>query len=156
MILFGGVFVVSYFNKDYWDFDGCINECIHRGYKTGNCLWPFEAEEGNIDNENFLDIGSCVIEQSKHCGNKGQCNCYCENNSLINGDNMSEEDNKTDDFLLCIELGCSKDTIYVGSINSDKYYGCDCHYALRIKPENIVCFEDDQDALSSGYVKSEC
>ena len=56
----------------------------------------------------------------------------------------------------CVELGCSSDTIYVGSVNSDKYYECNCHYADRIKPENIICFSSDADAESNNYTKSEC
>lgn len=56
----------------------------------------------------------------------------------------------------CVSLGCSADTKYVGSKNSDKYYGCDCHYAKRVKPENIVCFKDDKEALDRGYEKSDC
>ena len=56
----------------------------------------------------------------------------------------------------CTELGCESNDVYVGSINSDKYYSCDCHYAKQIKPENIICFTSDDDALSKGYVKSEC
>jgi hypothetical protein len=30
------------------------------------------------------NIGSCLIEFSKHCGNKGQCNCYCGNACVPN------------------------------------------------------------------------
>ena len=56
----------------------------------------------------------------------------------------------------CIDLGCPSESIYVGSVNSDKYYSCDCHYANRIKPENIICFISDDDAQSKGYIKSEC
>lgn len=56
----------------------------------------------------------------------------------------------------CTDLGCSADTQYVGSKNSDKYYTCDCHYAKRINPENIICFKDDEDALADGREKSEC
>jgi len=56
----------------------------------------------------------------------------------------------------CIELGCSADAKYVGSINSDKYYECRCGWAKNINPENIVCFKSDEDALADGRVKSEC
>lgn len=57
---------------------------------------------------------------------------------------------------VCQDLGCSEDTVYVGSINSDKYYVCDCHYAKRIKPENIICFSTDEEAQNQGYTKVEC
>ena len=56
----------------------------------------------------------------------------------------------------CVELGCSFDTLYVGSINSDKYYECSCRWAKNIKPENIVCFSSEQEAEDKAYVKSEC
>ena len=56
----------------------------------------------------------------------------------------------------CTDLGCPVDTAYVGSINSDKYYECSCHYADTILPENIVCFVSDADAIEKGYTKSDC
>ncbi len=62
----------------------------------------------------------------------------------------------TTDVNPCEELGCTADDIYVGSVNSDKYYECSCHYAQRINPENIVCFKNDAEALADGRTKSEC
>ena len=56
----------------------------------------------------------------------------------------------------CIDLGCDDDAIYVGSINSNKFYKCNCHYANRIKKENIFCFRSDMEAKMNGYVESEC
>jgi len=56
----------------------------------------------------------------------------------------------------CTARGCLENAIYVGSINSDKYYECGCHYADRILPENIICFIDNADAEVKGYVRSEC
>lgn len=56
----------------------------------------------------------------------------------------------------CIELGCDAGTKYVGSKNSDKFYTCDCYYADRIKPENIVCFTSKQEAEADGRTESEC
>ena len=56
----------------------------------------------------------------------------------------------------CIELGCPKGSIYAGSVNSDKYYDCDCRYAKNINPENLVCFSSDNEALNDERVKSEC
>ena len=57
---------------------------------------------------------------------------------------------------VCQDLGCPEGTAYVGSINSDKYYVCDCHYSKRIKPENIICFSSDAEAQSMDYVKIDC
>jgi len=56
----------------------------------------------------------------------------------------------------CVELGCEENDVYVGSVNSDKYYECDCRYAKNINPENIVCFKNDAEALSDNRTKSEC
>jgi len=56
----------------------------------------------------------------------------------------------------CLALGCPEGTIYVGSVNSDKYYVCDCHYADTILPENIFCFSSESEAIDLGYVKVEC
>ena len=56
----------------------------------------------------------------------------------------------------CIELGCPAGTIYAGSINSDKYYECDCRWAQNVLPENLVCFESDEQALADQRTKSEC
>jgi DNA/RNA endonuclease YhcR with UshA esterase domain len=57
---------------------------------------------------------------------------------------------------VCQSLGCPEDSIYVGSVNSDKYYVCDCQYAKRIKSENIICFSSDSEALRNNYTKVEC
>ncbi|MFZ5982567.1 MAG: Ada metal-binding domain-containing protein [Patescibacteria group bacterium] len=46
------------------------------------------------------------------------------------------------------------DCLFVGSKNSTKYHLPTCSSAKRIKPENIVCFKSDQEALSSGYEPS--
>jgi hypothetical protein len=43
---------------------------------------------------------------------------------------------------------------FVGSKNSNKYYPPTCSFAKRIKPENVVCFKNEQDAESKGYQKS--
>ncbi len=56
----------------------------------------------------------------------------------------------------CTELGCSSNAYYVGSINSDKYYECSCRWAKNINPENIICFNSEQEAKDKGYVRSEC
>ncbi|MBN2015087.1 MAG: hypothetical protein JW778_07900 [Candidatus Altiarchaeota archaeon] len=52
----------------------------------------------------------------------------------------------------CSALSCPPGTNFVGSLSSDKYHNCDCRYAKKIKPENIVCFSSREDAESEGYV----
>ncbi|MBS3100074.1 hypothetical protein J4463_02560 [Candidatus Pacearchaeota archaeon] len=56
----------------------------------------------------------------------------------------------------CAMLGCSEDALYVGSVNSDKYYSCECHYAKTIKKQNIICFSSDAEAEEKGYEFIEC
>ncbi len=46
--------------------------------------------------------------------------------------------------------------MFVGSKNSDKYHKMDCRWATQIKPDNIVCFKDVEDAKSKGYVPASC
>ena len=70
----------------------CKNDCINDGWNDGQCEWPriTDEEKWLIKNEgrNFgfpyskiENRGSCVEaflgSKSAHCGNKGQCNCYC-------------------------------------------------------------------------------
>lgn len=45
---------------------------------------------------------------------------------------------------------------FVGSKNSDKFYVPTCSWAKRIKPENLVCYPDEQTALAKGKTKSDC
>jgi methylphosphotriester-DNA--protein-cysteine methyltransferase len=40
----------------------------------------------------------------------------------------------------------------VGSITSKKYHRPDCRYAQKIKPENLVRFENAMDARRQGYL----
>jgi hypothetical protein len=41
---------------------------------------------------------------------------------------------------------------YVGSKNSNKYHLPTCRWAKNIKPENVVCFSDENDAKLKGYL----
>ena len=73
------------------------------------------------------------------------------------GDDVNDEEvTIEDEGLACLELGCPDGTLYVGSINSDKYYVCSCHYAERINPENLKCFVSDSEAVEMGYLKVDC
>ncbi len=46
-----------------------------------------------------------------------------------------------------IQTSCT----FVGSKNSDKYHSPSCSYAKRIKPENVVCFKNKEEAEGRGY-----
>ena len=51
----------------------------------------------------------------------------------------------------CASLGCPDDTLYVGSLNSDKYHECTCKWAQKISEKNLACFKSKQDAEDKGY-----
>ncbi len=74
------IILIISFNSGYWNLKTCDSECIHRGYDMGTCRWPSEMSEDDIE------IGSCLVPNSRHCGNKGQCNCYCEYETSIGGE----------------------------------------------------------------------
>jgi hypothetical protein len=79
----------------------CKNDCIADGWDEGQCEWPRMMSEVewknyiakyNLNESNFEGIifpeevenrGPCVEAflwaKSAHCGNEGQCNCYCFN-----------------------------------------------------------------------------
>jgi flagellar basal body-associated protein FliL len=67
-----------------------------------------------------------------------------------------EDSELTENQQRCVELGCPENSVYIGSINSDKYYECECHYADGINPENRICFFSDSEAEQNGRIKSEC
>jgi hypothetical protein len=56
----------------------------------------------------------------------------------------------------CFEIGCDANDVFVGSINSDKYYECNCRYAKNINPENIICFKTEQEAEADNRTRSKC
>ena len=45
---------------------------------------------------------------------------------------------------------------FVGSKNSNKFYPPTCSYAKRIKPENVVCFKNAEEAIGQGRTESKC
>ncbi len=45
---------------------------------------------------------------------------------------------------------------YMGSKNGKKYYTTGCSGAKRIKPANIIYFQNTQDAQLQGYSKGSC
>lgn len=49
-------------------------------------------------------------------------------------------------------LAPSQNCTYVGSKNSNKYHLPTCRWAKQIKPENIVCFKDAEDAAAKNYI----
>lgn len=45
---------------------------------------------------------------------------------------------------------------YLGSKNGTKYYTPQCSGVRRIKPENIIWFQSEQDAQLQGYTAAKC
>lgn len=41
---------------------------------------------------------------------------------------------------------------FVGSKNSNKYHLPSCRWAKQIKPENKICFKDENEAKAKGYL----
>jgi len=52
--------------------DRCQEECEGYGYLEGVCVWPTEVETP------ALELWGCVLEGTRHCGNEGQCKCFCQ------------------------------------------------------------------------------
>ena len=80
---------ISYFvfiDDTYRNNNQCKSDCLKKGFENGGCKWPKEMT-GEIESlegiepyyENVENLGSCVLTFTRHCGNKGQCNCYCFN-----------------------------------------------------------------------------
>ena len=63
----------------------CQSACVEAGFEKGECKWPTEVEQP------YFILGPCVIPLSKHCGNGGQCNCYCYNLSQSKPDIQEEK-----------------------------------------------------------------
>ncbi|MFH1822921.1 MAG: hypothetical protein ABH830_04440 [Patescibacteria group bacterium] len=76
----------------------CHEKCIKDGWEDGQCNWPSEMNEAEWNSimkrqiekysatfpyAEITNRGSCVESffgvKSRHCGNEGQCNCYCFN-----------------------------------------------------------------------------
>jgi hypothetical protein len=49
-------------------------------YDNGSCLWASEAQTYMPN-----PIGQCYVPGNRHCGNVGECSCYCWYNSQANG-----------------------------------------------------------------------
>lgn len=54
------------------------------------------------------------------------------------------------------ETGESKQAVFVGSRNSNKYHLPDCQWAKRIKKENEIWFKSEKEAQEKGYESCSC
>ena len=150
LALFGIVFVLSYFsnNSDSNRPQACTEEAklCSDGSAVGRIGPGCEFEKCPDENNNQI-VG----------GDKDEHGCIGSAGYVWSEEKQEcirewEETLKQE----CINLGCGEDNLFVGSINSDKYYNCDCRYAQQINSENIICFKTDEEALNDERVKSEC
>lgn len=87
---------------------------------------------------------------------------YLQGNSFNEGqDNGSFEINGTKEEIEgikqeCVNLGCEEGSVYVGSIESDKFYKCTCGWAKQVSTENLICFKTREEAIDDGRIESEC
>jgi|LGVC01.1.fsa_nt_gb heat shock protein HslJ len=63
----------------------CQSGCVEAGFEKGECKLPTEV------GASYFILGPCVIPSSKHCGDEGQCNCYCYNITRPKPDIKEEE-----------------------------------------------------------------
>jgi hypothetical protein len=97
VILVGVILLISLFSPAKSGIR-CHDNCIKDGWQDGQCEWPslmnetdwnfkfqIQDKKSNLTFP-YVEIenrGSCVEAflgtKSRHCGNEGQCNCYCFN-----------------------------------------------------------------------------
>lgn len=56
---------------DYLSSDDCLAACTAKGYTSGSCMKPIEADSS------FFKEGSCIVYGLPRCDREGKCNCYC-------------------------------------------------------------------------------
>lgn len=86
----------------------------------------------------------------------GQESCQADQNTPSQTQNSALEGQKQAQTAKTITAQNSSAAVgvncaFVGSKNSDKYHLPNCQWAKRIKPENIVCFQNEEEARSKGY-----
>jgi hypothetical protein len=59
---------------------------------------------------------------------------------------------EADASLPASSTSLQEDARFVGSATSKKYHRPDCRYALKIKQENLIYFQSEEDAKEQGYL----
>lgn len=96
VILVSTLLLIPIFHPNVNSNQKCHDKCLKEGWQDGKCDWPKLMNENDwnivmkeeIEKYNATfpytkieNRGSCVEAflgvQSNHCGNEGQCNCYC-------------------------------------------------------------------------------
>lgn len=102
----------------------------------------FEAGifKGRELKENPIVIEKTVIEKTiEKSDNQTPENAPVAQNSLTIGEKTPASANV-------------QNCAFMGSKNSNKYHLPACRWAKQIKPENTVCFKDENEAKSKGYL----
>ena len=116
----------------------CIVSAISFGF---GALWGQKWQQKPVIIEKLADIPKAT-ENAPESQNKAQVTSQQVNQASVSTTASSPENTSK----------CA----FVGSKNSDKFYVPTCSWAKRIKPENLVCYPDEQTALAKGKTKSDC
>ena len=54
----------------------------------------------------------------------------------------------------CAEKGCRENSLYLGSKSQKEYFSCSCN--IDINKTDLICFENEEQALSNGYELKDC
>jgi hypothetical protein len=89
-----------------------------------------------------ISQGPVIIEKTALNG------CEKQNDNPPEGQNLAQVEQKDQSSTSTPSQNCA----YIGSKNSNKYHLPTCRWAKNIKPENLICFKDKNDAESKGYL----
>lgn len=64
-------------STNYASISSCDQKCQELGCSSGECKWPRTAQKAEDLGYSLKKLGTCFIEDTRHCGQSGQCNCYC-------------------------------------------------------------------------------
>ena len=69
---------------------------------------------------------------------------------VIVSDFAGEKDSQAE----CVEKGCGENSLYLGSKSKKEYFSCSCN--ININKTDLICFEDEKQALSNRYKLKSC
>lgn len=74
--------------------------------------------------------------------------CQKPNSDIQEALNLPQKSQNNTESINNLPQNCA----FIGSKNSNKYHVPTCRWAKNIKPENITCFKDKNEAESKGYL----
>ncbi len=54
----------------------------------------------------------------------------------------------------CFEKGCKENSLYIGSKSKKEYFSCSCN--INVNKTDLICFENEEQALSKEYKLKTC